>query len=60
MTETLLVILVAVMAVGFGLILRFLIKQKGGGKENQSFLLLQNQMNEIARTLDTKLGESTR
>lgn len=29
-------------------------------KDGQSLLLLQNQINEISRTLDTKLGESTR
>lgn len=30
------------------------------GKNDQSFLLLQNQMGELARTLDQKLGESSR
>jgi DNA recombination protein RmuC len=31
-----------------------------GGKNDQSFILLQNQMSELARTLDQKLGESSR
>ncbi len=37
--------------------LRRQIKEKGS---EQSFVLLQNQLNEVTRTLDTKLGESTR
>ncbi|MBI4919998.1 DNA recombination protein RmuC [Candidatus Azambacteria bacterium] len=37
----------------------FIFKKKGGeGSQSQSFLLIQNQINEIARTLDKKLGES--
>jgi len=54
-----LMIVLAAVSVGFWLILRAL-KKQNQPKDNQSMLLLQNQINEIARVLDTKLGESTR
>lgn len=34
--------------------------KKGGLEENQALLMLQNQIDKIERTLDTKLSESTR
>src|SRR3989338_9687171 len=34
--------------------------KEDAGKNDQSFILLQNQMGELARTLDQKLGESSR
>ncbi|MBI4094578.1 MAG: DNA recombination protein RmuC [Candidatus Liptonbacteria bacterium] len=37
-----------------------LVKRLAPRKDDQSFVLLQNQMNEIARTVDAKLGESTK
>ncbi len=46
---------------GFAAMLWFLRTRAGEPKQdNQSMLLLQNQLNELTRTLDTKLGESTR
>ncbi|MDP3986034.1 MAG: DNA recombination protein RmuC [Candidatus Veblenbacteria bacterium] len=35
-------------------------RQQKTGPDNSSFLMLQNQLNEVTRTLDTKLGESTK
>ncbi|RJQ29597.1 DNA recombination protein RmuC [Candidatus Parcubacteria bacterium] len=60
-TTTLLIVLVPIIAVGIALviILRAL-KQPKPKEENSSLLLLQSQMQEIARTLDSRLGESTR
>ncbi len=52
------ILLIAVLA-GFWLLLTRL--EKGKGKEDtQSLVLLQNQLNELNRTLDNKLSESTR
>ncbi|MBI2046495.1 MAG: DNA recombination protein RmuC [Parcubacteria group bacterium] len=35
-------------------------EKEDNGKNDQSFIMLQNQMGELARTLDQKLGESSR
>lgn len=35
-------------------------KDEGGERENQAFLMLQNQINELARAVDQKMGESTK
>ncbi|MBP6855388.1 MAG: DNA recombination protein RmuC [Candidatus Pacebacteria bacterium] len=59
-----LVLLVAIIVVGVAVIVSFFVFSKriiASGKPadaTQSLLLLQNQLNELARTLDTKLGES--
>lgn len=49
---------------GFFLVLLKRMKEREGasaaGKDDQGFLLLQNQMQELTRTLDVKMGESTR
>ena len=37
-----------------------LLLQRKGGTKDSSILLLQNQIQELSRTLDTKLGESTK
>ena len=34
--------------------------EKNGGQDEKSFLLLQNQMNELNKTLDLKMGESAK
>ncbi len=58
MTETVLIAIIAFVA---GVILfLFLQKNSNKGKQDSSFLMLQNQLNEMARALDTKLGESTK
>ena len=56
------VILVAI-AIGFALVIRTL-KEKPAQEEkpanDQALVLIQNQINELNRTLDTKLGESSK
>ncbi len=61
MTITLLVILI-VLVVGLLVAVFSLMRNLKKPKENNSegFTLLQNQMNEVTRTLDSKLAESTR
>src|SRR3989344_4969606 len=54
------ILLVAIIA-GFVVVFWMLKNQKQEpAKDDHALLLLQNQMQEISRTLDTKLGESTR
>lgn len=55
--ETILIIIVIV-AVTFLIIKDFIFKKPA--KDDQAFLMLQNQVSEITRTLDIKLGESTK
>jgi len=55
----LIVILVALIA-GFFVIYQLLKKHQPEKSDNQPLLMLQGQINEIARTLDVKMGESTR
>ncbi|MBI2515259.1 DNA recombination protein RmuC [Candidatus Wolfebacteria bacterium] len=56
-----LIIIFLVLAAGLTGIFWLIKKRLGESKgDDQSFVLLQNQMNEITRTLDLKLGESTR
>ena len=55
----LIVILVALIA-GFFAIYQLLKKHQPEKSDNQSLLMLQGQITEIARTLDVKMGESTR
>lgn len=56
----LLVILVVVAVGGFGLIFILLKKNRNDKPQDQSLLLLQNQLQDLNRTLDQKLGESTK
>lgn len=59
--ELFLVVVLIILFTGFGLLFWFLNKRlKAPREESQGVLMLQNQMNEISRTLDLKLGESTR
>jgi DNA recombination protein RmuC len=47
--------------VGFFILLYAVLRRQSGEKhDEQALILIQNQINEIARVLDTKLGESTR
>lgn len=57
MTETALIGIVVLLA---GALLFLLWQKSAKQKPDNSFVMLQNQITEIARTLDTKLGESTR
>lgn len=55
------IILILVLLAGFASLFWFLTKKTGKtSKDEQSLLLLQNQMNEMMRTLDSRLGESTK
>jgi len=54
------VILLIIVVIGFGVVFWTLRSRKEEPKtDDRAFQMLQNQMNEITRTLDTKLGEST-
>lgn len=55
--ETLLIISNLVL---LGIVVFLLLRHGRGGSGSQSMILLQNQMNEISRTIDSKLGESAR
>ena len=56
----LLVAILVVLGAGILGIFRFLKTQNRAKEGDQSLLLIQNQINELARTLDTKLGESNK
>lgn len=55
-----LILILVILVIGFGLIWQLLKSQKQDKAEDKSMLMLQNQINELNRTLDTKLGESAR
>ncbi len=52
-------ILLIIVVVGFGLMSWFLNKKPQAPADDKSLLLLQNQLNELNKTLDNKLGQST-
>ena len=61
------VVLIFALIAGAGIgavIFYFLAKNKNGAegteKNNQAFLMLQNQLNELRNTVDSKMGESTK
>ncbi|MBI4094209.1 MAG: DNA recombination protein RmuC [Candidatus Liptonbacteria bacterium] len=58
MTTILLILLLAAVIGGFIALFRRIEGKKG--REDPAFMLLQNQMNELARTMDARLGESTK
>lgn len=58
MTELLILILVVVL--GFALLWREVRRHAAERGDDRSFMLLQNQMQELSRTLDAKLSESAR
>ncbi len=51
--------IILILAGGLALIFWQIKKNSGEKKDDQSLLIIQNQMNEINRTLNSKLGEST-
>jgi DNA recombination protein RmuC len=55
-----LIIILAAIFIGFFVVYSVLKNRQPENKDSQALLLLQNQVNEIARVLDSKLGESTR
>ena len=52
------ILILLLLVAGFGYIF-YILKSKEKKTDPQAFLLLQNQINEINRTVDKKLGEST-
>ena len=56
-------IFVLIVGVAIGTAVFYFFGKKNGrqaDKENQAFLMLQNQLNELARAVDLKMGESTK
>lgn len=58
--EILLIIILIIMVAGFGLIFYFMSKEKKDEGQDKSLLMLQNQINEITRTLDSRLSDTTK
>ena len=58
--EWLLIITLIIVLAGFGLVIFFLNKNTKEPKDDKSLLLLQNQIDQITRTLDSRLSESTK
>jgi len=54
------IILLSILVIGFSGLFWFLIQNKGRTEGDQSLTLLQNQLTEVSRTLDNKLGEANR
>ncbi len=60
MAQIILIVIAAVLAgLAFGTVAVFLVFKRKDGPDS-SLLMLQNQINDLARTLDTRLGESTK
>ena len=57
---TIFIILFCFLVAGFIFLSILILKQKKSRIDDQAFVLIQNQINELNRTLDTKVGESTR
>lgn len=58
--EILLIIILIVLVAGFALVFYFLNKKGKKPEDDKSLLMLQNQINEVNRTMDSKLGESAK
>lgn len=54
------VLILLITVIALAVLLLRMQKQLGSKNESESFVLLQNQMNELTRTLDSKLSESSR
>jgi len=59
-TGILILILVIFLGLNTGLIWFFVGKKKEEQTEDKGFLYIQNQLNDLTRTMDSKLGESTK
>jgi len=53
-------ILIFIIIIGFAIMFWLLTKQKKDSSQDQALLMLQNQINEVNKTLDNKLGESAK
>lgn len=61
METTLLILVLAVLIAGFGLIFWFITRKKEEkGDNNTAFVMIQDQIDKLNRTLDFKLGESSK
>lgn len=58
--DTFSLIILIILVVGFAVIIWLLSRRKRDTEQDKSILMLQNQLNEMNRTLDQKLGESVR
>ncbi|MBI5621619.1 DNA recombination protein RmuC [Candidatus Falkowbacteria bacterium] len=61
--ETLVIILIIILLAGLGVMAYFLSKKSQNnapGPDHGSLLLIQNQLNELTRTIDSKIGESSK
>ena len=58
--ETIIAILLVVLVASNGVLLWFLLRKKESKEESQGFTMLQNQMQDLSRTLEGKLGESSK
>jgi len=58
--EILLIVLLVVVIAGFAFVFYFMNKGKKDEGQDKSLLMLQNQMNEVTRTLDSRLAENSR
>lgn len=59
MSQTILIAVIAILSgAGLGALAVFIFRRKEG--PDNSFIMLQNQLNEIQRTMDTRLGESAK
>lgn len=54
------IILLVIVVIGFGLVIWSVNRRPKAEADDKSLLLLQNQMNEMSKTVDNKLGDSTR
>lgn len=54
------IVFLVIVFICFGVIFWLLYKKRADASRDQSFLMLQQQLNDITKTLDTKLGESTK
>ncbi len=59
-TFSLITLILGLVMLGLLFFLVSLVRKSNEPKDNQGLIMLQNQINEITKTLDTKLGESTR
>jgi DNA recombination protein RmuC len=58
--EILFIIFVAILVVGFAVVIYLVRNNQKKDTPHEGLLMLQNQLNEIARVLDSKLGESAK
>lgn len=58
--DTFSIIILIVVVAGFGLVIWQLTRKKKVVEQDKSILMLQNQMNEVNRTLDHRLGETVK